>query len=516
MKLFRNYKFGNQMVNILISIYQKYVMVKDLATMKKLLLFLLFFQLPLSSIASLDNEAEKWYKLARVYFNDESNYSKSLDAFNRFFDIADKTPGIYADKLAIANMSAGYIYMAYSDYVNALTCYQKSYNIYFRKHNFVQAQRNLNNIAQCYIRLKRYRDAQITAEKIIKMKNVPTSESLFDYYDIMASLAEIKNEEKVAESYWYYAVMTIERYGMEATLKIEPLQNIGKYLEKRNQLDSALVCYRQAYALAKEQGQTFPLLGCTRDMMRIYTKLSDKNNSLLYQNLYFFLSDSLMHSDDFLKVQSLRTRDYRKRTNKEMKNMTLTITRQKAMLIGFAVIAIIILVIIILLLIQKRRLDIAYHAIYERNKDLVDMEAKFMSTNTKMKSERKIVRQLSPVRDDGQLFKKIQAVISDMNEVCNPDFSLNRLTTLVGANTSYVSQVINSEYGKNFRTLINELRVREAQRRIIDAETFGNLTIQAIGESVGFSSQTTFNRTFKHVTGITPSVYQKMAEKDKI
>lgn len=132
----------------------------------------------------------------------------------------------------------------------------------------------------------------------------------------------------------------------------------------------------------------------------------------------------------------------------------------------------------------------------------------------KENAEQKGTSTAPSIRDDGQLLEKIQEVLADMNEICNPEFNLNRLTTLVGTNTSYVSQIINSEYGKNFRTLINELRVREAQRRIVDTKKYGHLTIQAIGESVGFSSQTTFNRTFKRITGITPSVYQKMADEE--
>lgn len=62
---------------------------------------------------------------------------------------------------------------------------------------------------------------------------------------------------------------------------------------------------------------------------------------------------------------------------------------------------------------------------------------------------------------------------------------------------------------------INEYRIREACRRLLDDENYGNITFSAIGESVGFSSQVSFNRTFKKVTGITPSLYRKMAEEER-
>lgn len=63
----------------------------------------------------------------------------------------------------------------------------------------------------------------------------------------------------------------------------------------------------------------------------------------------------------------------------------------------------------------------------------------------------------------------------------------------------------------NVPSFINEYRVREACRRIADDAGFRNLTFAAIGESVGFSSQVSFNRAFKKATGMPPSVYHKMA-----
>lgn len=485
------------------------------ATVKLFCTFMLLSLLILPQKVNAENSAERWYRLAKEYLNEKSNYSKALEAYNRFFDIAEKDSIRYAKKIAIASMGAGYIYMAYGDYVNALACYQKSYRYSLDNHDHVQAQRNLNNVAQCYIKLERYSEALASAKEISRMKNIPIGERDFDYYDILAQLAERSNKEAEAEVYWRAAIKTVERYGMETSLKIEPLQHIGMHFEDKGRLDSALIYYQEAYKQAKVQGQNFPILGCTRDLMRIYIKLGDKKNSLRFQNLYFHLSDSLMSADDFLKIQSIRTQNYKTRTAKEMEDMTLTITRQKAVMIILMVVALVVLIIIFLLWIQKRRLDVTYHALFERNKELLDMEAKYNAMQATKEDSGQCSTPIAPsIRDDKQLLERIQEVLTDMNEICNPDFNLNRLTSLVGTNTSYVSQIINSEYGKNFRTLINELRIHEAQRRIVDTEKYGHLTIQAIGESVGFSSQTTFNRTFKRITGITPSVYQKMAKEE--
>jgi AraC-like DNA-binding protein len=85
---------------------------------------------------------------------------------------------------------------------------------------------------------------------------------------------------------------------------------------------------------------------------------------------------------------------------------------------------------------------------------------------------------------------------------------------MVNSNTKYVSQIINETYDKNFRTYINEYRVKEARKRLME-EKYGNYTIQGIAESVGYKSSTNFILAFKKTTGITPSLYQKLVKTDK-
>ena len=86
---------------------------------------------------------------------------------------------------------------------------------------------------------------------------------------------------------------------------------------------------------------------------------------------------------------------------------------------------------------------------------------------------------------------------------------------MVNSNSKYVSQVINEVYHKNFNTYINEFRIREARIRLTDLDNYGHYTIKAIAESLGYKSTTTFTNVFKSITGITPSIFQRMAKEEK-
>ena len=111
-----------------------------------------------------------------------------------------------------------------------------------------------------------------------------------------------------------------------------------------------------------------------------------------------------------------------------------------------------------------------------------------------------------------KILLSVTDIMENTQEFYDCNFSLERLAELIESNSRYVSVVINETYNKNFRTFINEYRIKEAQLRLMNTALYGNYTIKAIAESVGFKSSTNFISAFKDVTGITPSIYQKIAQ----
>ena len=109
------------------------------------------------------------------------------------------------------------------------------------------------------------------------------------------------------------------------------------------------------------------------------------------------------------------------------------------------------------------------------------------------------------------LLTRIIKLTNDIKIISDPDLSLKTIADLTGSNTKYVSFVINKTYGKNFRTFINEKRIREACKMLADNEHYGNKTIQAVYEEVGYTNAVSFIRAFKKINGMTPAMYKKLA-----
>lgn len=110
-----------------------------------------------------------------------------------------------------------------------------------------------------------------------------------------------------------------------------------------------------------------------------------------------------------------------------------------------------------------------------------------------------------------EVYQRIQTVMETSPEIYDASFSFGRLHEIVGSNTKYLSRAISLYTHTDFRSLLNQYRIREACRRMNDVEHYGNYTIDAIAKGVGIVSRSAFIKHFKSQTGITPSAYLKLA-----
>jgi AraC-like DNA-binding protein len=71
----------------------------------------------------------------------------------------------------------------------------------------------------------------------------------------------------------------------------------------------------------------------------------------------------------------------------------------------------------------------------------------------------------------------------------------------------HISQVINEKLNQSFFEFIAKYRIRDAQQMLSNPE-YNHLTVEEIAEAVGYLSKSAFNKTFKKITGKTPSEYR--------
>lgn len=117
------------------------------------------------------------------------------------------------------------------------------------------------------------------------------------------------------------------------------------------------------------------------------------------------------------------------------------------------------------------------------------------------------------VGDTPEPVKSILAVLAS-EQIYEPDFSLESLAKILNLPAYVISRTINSFFRMNFNRLLNIYRVKAVCRMLQDDDRYGNLTVDAIAEAVGYRSKSSFYTAFRSETGVTPKAYKKYATED--
>ncbi len=113
---------------------------------------------------------------------------------------------------------------------------------------------------------------------------------------------------------------------------------------------------------------------------------------------------------------------------------------------------------------------------------------------------------LTPGRAETYLNKLLQLMETE-KLFTNSDLKLQELADKLNISPHHLSQIINERRGQNFFDFLNQYRIAEAKKYLIDPEK-QNYTILSIALEVGFNNKASFNTAFKKHTGMTPSQFR--------
>jgi AraC-like DNA-binding protein len=107
-----------------------------------------------------------------------------------------------------------------------------------------------------------------------------------------------------------------------------------------------------------------------------------------------------------------------------------------------------------------------------------------------------------------EAIEQLKKVMEEEQCYLNPELNLAKVSELTGLNPKIISAICNQILHKGFGEFINEYRIEEAKHRLSNPQN-NHLTILSIAYDAGFNSLPTFQRSFKQVTGMTPTAFQK-------
>ena len=133
--------------------------------------------------------------------------------------------------------------------------------------------------------------------------------------------------------------------------------------------------------------------------------------------------------------------------------------------------------------------------LFKKNRETIfqDIPEKYAAKKIDTKEAQFLIEQLNMLMKEKELYKET-------------DIKLQNVAKDIHISTHKLSQLLNDNLGKSFAVFINDHRIEEAKRLLVDNSQF---TLEAIGFEAGFSSKSSFYATFKKVVGMTPSEFQK-------
>lgn len=449
---------------------------------------------------------------------DKNEYNSSLSKLLRYVQAQEQISRKDTVRLMDAYYNVGGIYSVYSDFAQALEVYKKGYALSVAAGNAEMQFKFLNNMigSSCSIGETDY--AVHLNDKIKRLKGIDRGRIAY-YYCFNNGFIAGSNKDDNSKAVWMKrAIEAVDRYNMPEKMKVYAYSEIYQCYENQGNLSEALVYLHRYDSLAHVMNQAYLYVDCYKGLMRIYTKMGDKEHALYYQSEYFKYADSLLNVNEFSQIKTNYQTNEKMRATNTINSLEKTNSLQQTVLLMLVMLVAVAVLAIVVVYRQRQKLHVANVELFRRNSELLEAESRY-----RMSIERNDKR---PVADDygesddktvvsqghDELLQKILAVMEDEEAFCNPDFSLQMLARMTESNTNYVSQTINSTFGKNFRSFVNEYRIKVAMKRMMDNENYGNYSIQGISESVGYKSASNFISAFKKMTGMTPSLYQKISK----
>ena len=444
------------------------------------------------------------------------------------------------------------IYCVFGDYVKGLSYYKKGYEFCHKYGDKANAYKILANMTKVNIIKGNTSSARKYYKMSEKVKNPADKENCYmGIFNFGLILMAEKNYPEAINTYnelLNYAVKN----------KMGPRYICSAYRELYNNYmslgdrDSTLKYLRLCESTAVKHGILHVYLDVLVKYADFYDSVSNYKAASRYRARYQHEKDSIFDTNKFDAVKNEQTLyemdkydKYIASLNAREKERLQTISRQRLTIAGVTVVTAVIGVLLLLVYRQKGKIDKSYNDLFVINRDFVKQQEftrqRMLELNNRLKSSEAELAALrasqehsdgageapdtavATTADDADGKNKTLAISEDMRrklldavidvmenstEFCSSDFSLARLASLVGSNSKYVSLVINDTFHKTFKNYVNDYRIRLACLRMADTGTYGSYTLNAIAESVGFKSYTTFVELFRKVVGITPSMYK--------
>lgn len=242
-----------------------------------------------------------------------------------------------------------------------------------------------------------------------------------------------------------------------------------------------------------------------------YLALNNDEKYYYYNNLYTNLKVKLdANKKEGIQYIVKLVETYNKKNFEIQKQNKIRQFRNTSIVVLFFVLGIV----VYFLYESRRSKDLKKQlAFFEKQKEREQAIQLKDSIEKEQKNTEKESQKVSKEKED-EILQKLQEWELSSNFL-SKNMSISILSAQTEVNTKYLSEVINSQKGKNFNAYINELRINHIASLLKNDPAFLNYKVSYLAEYSGFSSHGAFTNVFKSITGMSPNHYIQEIIKNK-
>ena len=424
--------------------------------------------------------AQSWLNIS-LLLDQQNQTIKSIDLTNKALHFFERTQDTLNIALAHQNLAKFKIESDLTDeteshLLKALALFEKLDDQYsVAKSNY--------NISAAQIERGLYKEAENRLlTTLLQTRNLGMPDILSDVY---ISLAEIKTEEKL--------------YSQASTLLDSAFA-----INQRNKLSHNRDIYYKA---------VFNLLVRTANSERFRKEFSDYKS---FKEKVF----SEKTSSVFQEMMVLYDAEKLKVANAKLES-DLIIRNDR--IFYLAIVIIIILGATIAIYIQYGRIKKQNYLLFKKTIDQNEIITKSIqrSLNTKPHNpeQKDSIDLVNASLEDEEnqfdsLFEKIKLLMEKDQLYLNKRLKIQDISTELATNNKYISIAINEATKNSFTYFVNQYRINNAIYLLKTSNNNSPINFDTISEMSGFNSRSSFNRQFAEFTGLSPSQFLSILQKE--
>lgn len=437
-------------------------------------------------------------------------YGQTVQAMNYFFqalDIYEQQNEVGHQAITLGNIGA--LYYRMPRYDKALEYYERAKAIHISQGNDRGLSNCLHNIGIVFNYLGRYEEARKSLLESLAIRHrLKDPVRIFNTYLSMVYLEISVKNLAAAERYLDKGRRLLD--SLPETASVETFyQTEAEYHLATGQYAQALASVFKAREYFKDVVNKFQENELNLLLSQIYSEMGDDRQAYHFYKLYKEKFDRSLGSDMAGAMSDIENEKRRKLMDRRIQEL---IAHRRRLIWGGIVLTLVLLAGLVTAIFAQRSLkrrDAAILALKEDEIHQVQNRLQWMKDELReflrQKNRPRYEHSGLDAREALRLKERLVAWMNKEEPFLNPDLTLNQLAEELACQAKDLSQVINEQLGKNFNDFINSYRVDMAKRLLIESR---DLVILELAYDVGFNSKSSFNASFKKLTGLSPREFR--------